>query len=76
MITTTTDDLEGYKITEYLGVVFGFQSTQLEMNDPYSWKPSDISKQADAIIGIRIAIARDGGVSERIMGTAVKIEKI
>ena len=76
MITTTTDRLEGYKITEYLGVVFGFQSSQLEMNDSYCWKPSYISKQADAIIGIRIAIARGGGVSERIMGTAVKIEKI
>jgi len=76
MITTTTDNLEGYKITEYLGVVFGSQSSEFNMNDPYSWKPSDISKQADAIVGIRIAIARDGGVSERIMGTAVKIEKI
>ena len=76
MITTTTEHLDGYKITEYLGVVIGSQSYKTELDKPSHWKPWGISNQADAIIGIRIAIARADGISELIMGTAVKIEKI
>ena len=35
MITTTTDHIDGYRITEYLGLVFAHAQTYKDFNDPY-----------------------------------------
>lgn len=73
MITTTTDHIEGYRITEYLGVVRASSNGDLNCNDPDFWKARDMARNADAIIGIQY-VARDR--SDHLIGTAVKIEKI
>ena len=77
MLTTTTEHLEGYKITEYLGVVFAdagkYQTTIFSNPDVWSYA----AQQADAIIGIQhVMAARDRNVISHLVGTAVKIEKI
>jgi len=71
MITTTTDHIDGYRITEYLGLVFAHAQDYKDFNDPYYWQDREMARQADAIIGIR-----DRSNSSRLIGTAVKIEKI
>ena len=76
MITTTTDHLEGYKITEYLGIVFAEVSNRYDLNEPYFWNSSETAHHADAIIGIHYVIARSSGLTQKLIGTAVKIEKI
>lgn len=75
MFTTTTDHIEGYRITEYLGVVFarhaGPEYGCAGMNKPDRWELRP--NEADAIIGIQyVATDRYYG----LIGTAVKIEKI
>ena len=75
MFATTTDHIEGYRITEYLGVVFGHHTGSeygcAGMNQPDKWKL--MPNEADAIIGIQyVATDRYHG----LIGTAVKIEKI
>ena len=76
MITTTTDHIEGYRITEYLGVVMAHAQDHHDFNDPYYWQDRDMAGKADAIIGIQYGVARSTGVTAQLVGTAVKIEKI
>lgn len=76
MITTTTDHIEGYRITEYLGVVMAHAHGYQNFNDPYNWQDRDMARNADAIIGIQYGVARSNGETARLVGTAVKIEKI
>jgi uncharacterized protein YbjQ (UPF0145 family) len=80
MITTTTDHIEGYRITEYLGVVFAdapdFRFPNRYINEPKAWHMEYDEEKADAIIGIQYVMAgRDRSFSSRLIGTAVKIEK-
>lgn len=80
MITTTTDHVEGYRITEYLGVVFAdtpdFRISNRYINEPEAWHMEYDEEKADAIIGIQYVMAgRDISFSSRLIGTAVKIEK-
>ena len=76
MITTTTDHIDGYRITEYLGVVFADAGrySVTNFNNPEAW--SSEAQQADAIIGIQYVMsAKERSVISHLMGTAVKIEK-
>lgn len=87
MITTTTDHIEGYRITEYLGVVFADAANYYgrfpNLNNPDTWdSDSKAPKEADAIIGIQY-FANEYGLNVGksyckciVVGTAVKIEKI
>lgn len=77
MITTTTDHIESFKITEYLGVVFADADKYLttNYNDPSAW--SYDAYQADAIISIHhVMAAKEHSVISHLIGTAVKIEKL
>lgn len=72
MITTTTDHIEGYRITEYRGVVFAdARMTIHDFNEPQRWTP--FPQNADAVIGIQYERSGD---SAHLIGTAVKIEKV
>ena len=80
MITTTTDHIEGYRITEYLGVVFAeapnIRCRNRNINEPTAWHMEYGEEKADAIIGIQYVMAgMDRSFSSRLIGTAVKIEK-
>ncbi len=71
MITTTTDHIEGHRITEYIGVVFAdARMTINDFNEPQRWTP--YPQGANAIIGIQYGKSGD---SAHLIGTAVKIEK-
>lgn len=76
MITTTTDHIDGYRITEYLGVVFAqapnIRSRNGNINEPTEWHMEYGEEKADAIIGIQYVMADR---ASRLIGTAVKIEK-
>ncbi len=76
MITTTTDHVEGYRITEYLGVVFADASkySVTNFNNSETW--SYEAQQADAIIGIQhVMSAKERSVLSHLIGTAVKLDK-
>ena len=80
MITTTTEHIEGYRITEYLGVVFAdapdFRVSNRYINEPKAWHMEYDEEKADAIIGIQYVMAgRDRSFSSLLIGTAIKIEK-
>ncbi|ACV23996.1 heavy metal-binding domain-containing protein [Methanocaldococcus fervens] len=85
MITTTTDNLEGFKIVKYLGVVIGYGDDPDDALEDLI----DIAKNlgANAIIGIRIAneltteIISDENyavpeLTYYAYGTAVVVEKV
>ena len=80
MITTTTDHIDGYHITEYLGVVFAdapdVRFRNRDINEPKAWHMEYDEEKADAIIGIQyVRAGRDRSISSHLIGTAVKIEK-
>lgn len=80
MITTTTDHIEGYRITEYLGVVFAeapdIRFRNCKINEPEAWHMEFDEIKADAIIGIRyVRAGKERSISSHLIGTAVKIEK-
>jgi uncharacterized protein YbjQ (UPF0145 family) len=81
MITTTTDHIDGYRITEYLGVVFAdapdVRFDVHRINEREAWHIEYDEKKADAIIGIQYVMAgTDRSIAKRLIGTAVKIEKV
>lgn len=82
MITTTTDHLEGYRITEYLGIVkLVLDEVSEEKNYmPTQWEFKHYPEGTDAIIDIKLSLAESHGdyLSQTavLLGTAVKVEKI
>ncbi len=80
MIATTTETIDGYRISEYLGIVESRDSLYNRFRVDVlidSLKNEAITKHnANAVIGIRF-LKIGASLSESIMayGTAVKIEK-
>ncbi len=78
MIITTTDNIEGYRIIKYFGIVVGYgEDIETSINDLIK-KAKDFG--ANAIIVVRIENENIGDEEEYIVGyyaygTAVKIEK-
>lgn len=83
MIVTTTDNIEGYKIIEYLGLVNHSGTNGFLLSKGAKKITDELVKKvekeidADAIIGLRFINYDDVSVGKyHIYGTAVKIEKI
>lgn len=87
MIITTTCSLEGYEISDYLGIVSATQLLKMRISDPeYSkaW-PDAISsisallgdaaadRGADAVIGVKLELQHNNIVFAT--GTAVQLKK-
>lgn len=85
MIVTTTDSIEGYEITEYLGIVIDKEICPITgmLQDSYFVKKA-VTRGADAIVGVAIS-STTSDVSDYdaspysycylVIGTAVKIRK-
>ena len=70
MILSTTDHLEGYKITEYLGII-GLSAPHGLDIDKFVFTNGE--EKPDAIIGIKPVSSE---CDCELIGTAVKIEKL
>lgn len=74
MILSTTHNLEGYTITEYLGIVSASNQALIAQNRPQNALKAlaveGAKLEADAIIGIHIV---DVGHIAQAYGTAVKL---
>ena len=84
MIVTTTDSIEGYEITEYLGIVIDYDICPItEMLQDSDFVKQAVTRGADAIVGVALSATPDVSGYAAIstnsryiaIGTAVKIRK-
>lgn len=83
MIVTTTDSIEGYEITDYLGIVFdAYFFPYSDTVDDCDLVTQAVKKGANAVVGVTFSAASDVSgycatteINCIAMGTAVKIRK-
>lgn len=76
MILTNTDHLDGYKITEYLGLASIVKDPKDDLNEWTSYPK--IPEGTDAIINIQVCFLPNTHSYREILltGTAVRVEKV